>query len=117
MLDRSERDIRLARLQQDIQRADAATRLLMSAVIARGCRRQATTRDGGAAGRLGRLIATEAWTDAALALIELELPHWKLRRLAYEDGQWLCSLSRYPGFPPELDGPQKAVTRFCPWQS
>ena len=28
---------------------------------------------------------------AALALVELELPAWKLRRLIYEDGEWLCS--------------------------
>jgi hypothetical protein len=33
----------------------------------------------GKATRVRQLIAAEAWTDAALALIELELPQWKLR--------------------------------------
>jgi hypothetical protein len=53
--------------------------------------------------RIGRLIEAGAWTDAALALIELELPQWKLRRLVYESGEWFCSLSRQPNLPAELD--------------
>jgi len=40
---------------------------------------------------------------AALALIELELPAWKLRRLVYEDGEWLCSLSSHPNLSVALD--------------
>lgn len=49
------------------------------------------------------LIKAGAWTEAAFALIELELPTWKLRRLVYEDGEWRCSLSRHPNLPLELD--------------
>jgi len=49
------------------------------------------------------LIEVGAWSDAALALIELELPAWKVRRLVYEDGAWLCSLSRQPNLPMALD--------------
>ena len=30
--------------------------------------------------RIERLIESAAWTDATLALLELELPHWRLRR-------------------------------------
>jgi hypothetical protein len=41
--------------------------------------------------------------DAGLALIELELPGWKLRRLIHEDGEWFCSLSRQPNLPVMLD--------------
>ena len=47
--------------------------------------------------------AAGAWTDSALVLIELELPMWTLRRLAYEGGEWFCSLSRQPNLPLELD--------------
>ncbi len=53
--------------------------------------------------RIERLIAAEAWTDAALALIDLELPQWHVRRIAYDDGEWHCALSRQPGLPDWLD--------------
>ena len=53
--------------------------------------------------RLDRLIAAGAWTDAALVLIELELPAWSLRRLIREDDEWFCSLSRQPNLPSTLD--------------
>ena len=49
------------------------------------------------------MIEAGAWDDAALALIELELPAWKLRRLVYEDGEWFCALSRQPNLPVALD--------------
>ena len=49
------------------------------------------------------MVEAEAWTDAALALIEMELPGWKLRRLAYEDGEWICSLSSQPYLPAQID--------------
>jgi hypothetical protein len=55
------------------------------------------------AARLNWLIEAGAWTEAALALIELELPQWQLRRLVHDDGEWLCSLSRQPNLSAELD--------------
>ncbi len=55
------------------------------------------------AAKIDRLIESEAWTEAALALVELELPQWKLRRLVYEEGVWLCSLSKEWNLPPWLD--------------
>ena len=57
----------------------------------------------GGMARLERLIAAGAWTDAALVLIELELPAWSLRRLIREDDEWFCSLSRQPNVPVALD--------------
>jgi hypothetical protein len=53
--------------------------------------------------RLAELIQSGAWTDAALALIDLELPLWKVRRLAYDDGEWHCALSRERELPDWLD--------------
>jgi hypothetical protein len=52
---------------------------------------------------LDHLIASAAWTDAALALIAIELPHWKLRRLSYDDGEWHCALSDQRELPDWLD--------------
>ena len=53
--------------------------------------------------RLAHLVMGEAWTDASLFLIELELPLWRVRRLIYDGGEWMCSLSRYPSAPVEID--------------
>ena len=53
--------------------------------------------------RIGRLIESGASTDAALALLELELPQWQLRRLAYDEGEWHCALSRQRELPEWLD--------------
>ncbi len=58
--------------------------------------------------RLDRLIAAGAWTEAACALVELELPAWTARRLVREEGEWLCSLSRHPQVPVALDDPVDA---------
>jgi hypothetical protein len=44
--------------------------------------------------QIERFIGSSAWTDAALALIDLELPQWKVRRIAYDGGEWYCALSR-----------------------
>jgi hypothetical protein len=53
--------------------------------------------------RIERLIESGAWTDAALALLELELPQWQLRRLAYDEGEWHCALSPQRELPDWLD--------------
>jgi hypothetical protein len=50
-----------------------------------------------------RLIQSGAWTDAALALIDLELPQWQIRRIAYDEGEWHCALSRQRELPEWLD--------------
>jgi hypothetical protein len=53
--------------------------------------------------RIERLIESGAWTDAALALLELKLPQWQLRRLTYDEGEWHCALSRQRELPEWLD--------------
>jgi hypothetical protein len=52
--------------------------------------------------RIERLIEAGAWTDTALALLEM-LPQWRLRRLAFDDGEWHCALSRRRELPDWLD--------------
>ena len=58
--------------------------------------------------RIERLVRSEAWTDAALALIDLELPQWQVRRIAYDGGEWHCALSRQRELPDWLDQPIEA---------
>jgi hypothetical protein len=75
--------------------APAVTADLISEVIGKPSRRLPV--------RIERLIDSGAWTDAALALLELELPRWQLRRLAYDNGEWHCALSPQRELPDWLD--------------
>jgi hypothetical protein len=75
--------------------APAVTADLMSEVVGTPSRRLPP--------RIERLIESGAWTDAALALLELELPQWQLRRLAYDEGEWHCALSPQRELPEWLD--------------
>jgi hypothetical protein len=92
----------LGGLEQELRRAHAITPDLLFDVIAQACTRF-SIHGAAAKAKIDRLLASRAWTDATLALLELELPHWKLRRLIYEDGEWLCSLSNQPRLPLNLD--------------
>jgi hypothetical protein len=92
----------LERLSTRLRVTPTATLDLFSDVTAI-CARIALLAKAGKTGRLARLIEAEAWTDAALTLIELEMPNWKLRRLEYEDGEWVCSLSTQPNMPMAID--------------
>lgn len=95
--DSFERLIRHLRMAHDV---DAA---LILRVVTDACTQLAAFGNSGRRIRLDRLILCEAWIDAALALVELELPSWTLRRLVYDGGDWLCSLSRHPQVPIEID--------------
>ena len=86
-----------AELEYRLHDAQVPTAELMSAVIRETCRRFSKTT------RIDRLIQSQAWTDAALALIELELPQWQVRRIAYDAGEWHCALSCQRELPEWLD--------------
>jgi hypothetical protein len=83
--------------------ANAMTAELMSTVIDEACRRFPSMGQSEKSARIERLIKSEAWTDAALALIDLELPLWQVRRIAYDEGEWYCALSRERELPDWLD--------------
>src|SRR5437868_6675520 len=72
-------------------------------IIRQTCRRFPSASQNGKTARIERLIESGAWTDAALALIDLELPLWQLRRIAYDEGEWHCALSRQRELPDWLD--------------
>ena len=84
--------------------AHALAAEFLSDVIAEPCRLLPSERNA-KADRIRQLIQSQAWTDAALTLIELELPHWQVRRLVYDGGEWFCALSRQRDMPDWLDQP------------
>ena len=90
-------------LDDRLRDAHAVTSELISEVIGEACRRFPSVGQTGKTERIERLIQTGAWTDAALALIDLELPLWQVRRIAYDEGEWYCALSRERELPDWLD--------------
>ena len=87
----------------DLRNAQGMTRPLMLEIIDKACRRFPSLGQTERTARLMRLIDAEAWADAALALLELELPLWHVRRIAYDEGEWHCALSRERELPDWLD--------------
>jgi hypothetical protein len=83
--------------------ANVVTAELFSTVTGAVCRRFPSTGQPEKTARIERLIASQAWTDAVLALIEFELPQWRVRRIAYDEGEWHCALSRERELPDWLD--------------
>jgi hypothetical protein len=90
-------------LSDRLRDAHAVTAELMSDLITEACRRFPSVGQANKTARIERLIASSAWTDAALALIDLELPLWQVRRIAYDEGEWYCALSRERELPDWLD--------------
>jgi hypothetical protein len=83
--------------------AEGLTPDLISEVIATACSRLPLLNKTGEAARLDQFVESGTWSDAALLIVELELPAWKLRRLICESGEWHCSLSKQAYLPVELD--------------
>src|SRR5713101_4553529 len=76
---------------------------LMTEIINTACRRFPSSGQNEKTTWIEQLIRSGAWTDAALALIDLELPMWQVRRIAYDAGEWYCALSRERELPDWLD--------------
>ena len=90
-------------LEDRLRDAQAVTSELMAEVIGATCRRFPSAGQTEKTARIEQLIGSAAWTDAALALIDLELPLWQVRRIAYDEGEWYCALSRERELPDWLD--------------
>jgi hypothetical protein len=95
-------------LGERLRSAPVMTHGLMKTVITAACRRMPSTRQNERSARVTRLIEAEAWADAALGLIELELPMWRVRRIVYDEGEWHCALSRERELPDWLDAAVEA---------
>lgn len=102
------RRIAATSLIEQLRDASTMSPPLMRDVIAQSCRRVGTHGSIEHTSRIMRLIDDEAWTDAALALIKLELPMWQVRRIAYDEGEWHCALSRERELPDWLDAAVEA---------
>jgi len=103
MLARRDDGESLDRLADELRLAPKLTQTLFSRVVTDACTRVFTLRQAGRTVPIDHLIEAQAWTDAALSLIEFELPMWRPRRLIYDSGEWLCSLSRHCDMPIEFD--------------
>lgn len=90
-------------LGERMHNALAVTPSLIADIVRTACRRFPSQSQAARTERVEQLIELGAWTDAALALVELELPQWQVRRLAYDDGEWYCALSRTREMPDWLD--------------
>src|SRR5580700_5860761 len=75
----------LDRLDDELRAAPEAAREVFAKIIGSVCSRIPVLSKSGRAARIDRLIESRAWTDAAMALIECELPACKLRRLVYDN--------------------------------
>jgi hypothetical protein len=84
----------------DAAEADAS---LVADVIGVACRRYPSIGQRTKTARIEQLVQSGAWIDVALALIDLELPQWKVRRIVYDEGEWHCALSRQRELPDWLD--------------
>src|SRR6195256_3347131 len=90
-------------LDDRLRDATEASVALFGEVIETACRRFPSIGQRAKTARIKRLIQSDAWTDAVLALIDLELPLWQVRRIAYDEGEWHCALSRERELPDWLD--------------
>ncbi len=90
-------------LVDHLKNAVAPTPDLIHRIIRDACTCFPALRNAGKADNVDRLIEAGAWCDVALALIDIELPAWSVRRLVREDGEWFCSLTRQPNVPVDLD--------------
>jgi hypothetical protein len=99
----SQRPEQLAILARQVSAADEATPQMFSEIAVTTARRLWTPGEAANAVQLHDLIEAGALTQAALRLTELELPLWKLRRIAYDEGEWHCAMSRQRELPEWLD--------------
>jgi len=100
------------RLSEAVRVAPKPTPDLVSQIIVGACSRIPLL--GGKHTEIDQLIKLGAWVDAVLALIELELPGWKLQHVIREDGEWFCSLSRQPNLPAAIDSTADGTHEVMP---
>jgi hypothetical protein len=92
-----------AELSERIHDAPAATNTLLREIIGTTCQRLASPGQSANTARIERLLDAGALAEATLALIDLELPQWHVRRIIYDGGEWYCALSRERELPDWLD--------------
>ena len=114
MFSMSNQQDQVQRLQKRIEHASAPDVRLFADVIANACPRALAMVELRKTVRLKQLIESAAWTDAALELLELDLPQWKVRRIVCDDGEWHCRVSAQPWLPEGFDEVVETFHRALP---
>jgi hypothetical protein len=110
MLARKTDERRLQRLGERLQHAQVVNADLMREVIAAiPAHNRAVKAD-----RIDQLIQAEAWTEAALVLLEVVQPQWRPRGIVYREGAWWCSLGKQWNVPDWLDDTAEATHDALP---
>jgi hypothetical protein len=104
----------LDEIDENLQAAVEPTCGMFSKIIAGICTRIPILGRAEKRLRIARLTEAGAWTDAAMALLKIEMPGWQIRRLCYENDEWLCSLSCQPGLPLALDECAEGTHKVLP---
>ncbi len=105
----------LETLDSALHHAQEPTVALFAEIIAGGaCTRVPLLARAEAFDRLMHLAKIGAWTEATFALIAFELPLWRVRRLAFENNEWLCSLSHQLNLPMTFDDCAEASHAVLP---
>ena|SRR5215469_906203 len=91
-----------ADLRRDICRLDGVTGALASNVLDCALAHCVAPNRAAQAQRIRDLIGAHAWTEAALAMVELTRSR-TVRRLCREDGEWHCSIGSQRPIPDWLD--------------
>ena len=89
-------------LRRQICRLDAVTGDLASTVLDCALAHCGAPNRAERAQRIRELIAAMAWTDAALAMVELARSR-AVRRLSRDDGEWRCAIGSQWPVPEWLD--------------
>src|ERR1039458_7798795 len=105
------RSEQLTILAEQVRLAYEATPKMLAGIVTETARRLSAPGKAANAAQLHQLIEAGALTEAAFALINLELPQWKLRRITYDEGEWHCALSRSEELPEWLDQAIEATHR------
>ena len=97
------RSEQLTILAEQVRLAYEATPKMLAGIVTETGRRLSAPGKAANAAQLHQLIEAGALTEAAFALVNLELPLWQIRRISYDEGEWHCAMSRQRELPEWLD--------------
>ena len=102
----------LGDIDRRLERVDACSTDLFGSVLDKLCPR--LQRTPALLERVRRFVQAGAYTDAALTIIQGEIPSWQLRRLFFDSGEWHCMLCRTPWAPMDFDDKSEAHHECLP---
>src|SRR5580658_9302582 len=91
-----------AELRDDVCRAPAGSAELVSAALDLVAGRCAAPNCADQARRIRALIGAQAWTDAILAIVDLDRSR-AVRQLSHDEGEWICRIGSRCALPDWLD--------------